>query len=108
MTATEKKYWMFHVTSTDCAGALTSIAAAFSNEGVNILTVIGHGACPDRKGVIEIGFESDDQTKEVLVRKIKRLSKAIDIKKEETSLKKISKIISKVAQPISATESLKL
>ena len=95
MTDTEKKYWMFHVTSSDCAGALTSVAAAFSNDGVNILTVIGHGACPDRKGLIEIGFESDEQTKDVLVRKIKRLSKAISVKEEETTMDELQKIISR-------------
>ena len=95
MTDTDKKYWMFHVTSSDCAGALTSVAAAFSNDGVNILTVIGHGACPDRKGLIEIGFESDEQTKDVLVRKIKRLSKAISVKEEETTMDELLKIISR-------------
>jgi len=95
MTDAEKKYWMFHVTSSDCAGALTSVAAAFSNDGVNILTVIGHGACPDRKGLIEIGFESDEQTKDVLVRKIKRLSKAISVKEEETTMGELLKIISR-------------
>jgi ACT domain-containing protein len=95
MENTEKKYWMFYITTSDCAGALTSISAAFSNEGVNILTVIGHGACPDKKGAIEIGFESDDQTKDILVRKIKRLSKAISIKEEETSSEELAKIISR-------------
>ena len=98
MTETEKKYWMFHITSSDCAGALTSVAAAFSNEGVNILTVIGHGSSPDspdRKGLIEIGFEGDEQTKEVLVRKIKRLSKAISVKEEETTMDDLQKIISR-------------
>ena len=95
MTDTEKKYWMFHITSSDCVGALTSVAAAFSNEGVSILTIIGHGACPDRKGVIEIGFEGDEQTKDILVRKIKRLSKAISVKEEETSMEELLKIISR-------------
>ena len=95
MTDTDKKYWMFHVTSSDCACALTSVAAAFSNDGVNILTVIGHGACPDRKGLIEIGFESDEQTKDVLVRKIKILSKAISVKEEETTMDELLKIISR-------------
>ena len=86
---------MFYITSSDCVGALTSISAAFSNEGVNILTVIGHGACPDKKGAIEIGFEGDDQTKDLLIRKIKRLSKAISIKEEKTSLDELEKIISR-------------
>jgi len=95
MENSEKKYWMFYITTSDCAGALTSISAAFSNEGVNILTIIGHGACPDRKGVIEIGFQSETKTKDVLIRKIKRLSKAISIKEEETSMDKLAKIISR-------------
>ena len=96
MKKEEGNYWMFHVSTSDCAGALTSIAAAFSNDGVNILTVIGHGACPDKKGVIEIGFESDEQTKDILVRKIKRLSKAISVREEKTSSEALSKIIRRV------------
>jgi ACT domain-containing protein len=95
MTDAEKNYWMFHITTSDCAGALTSIAAAFSNEGVNILTIIGHGDCPDKKGAIEIGFEGDEQTKDILVRKIKRLSKAISIREEKTSTDELAKIISR-------------
>lgn len=95
MENTEKNYWMFYITTSDCAGALTSISAAFSNEGVNILTVIGHGACPDKKGAIEIGFEGDDHTKDILVRKIRRLSKAISVREEKTSSEELSKIISR-------------
>ena len=85
MTEANKNGWTFHITTSDCAGALTSIAAAFSNESVNILTIVGRGACPDHKGSIEIGFESDVQTKDVLVRKIKRLTKVVDIIEEKKS-----------------------
>ena len=85
MENAEKNYWMFHVTTSDCAGALTSIAAAFSNEGVNIQSITGHGARPDNKGIIEIGFESDEQMKDVLVRKIKRLTKVVNIQEEQFS-----------------------
>ena len=92
MTKAEENYWIFQITTSDCAGALTSIAATFSNEGVNILAVAGHGARSDHKGLIEVSFESDDQTKDVLVRKIKRLTKVVGIKEEKTSPKKPSKL----------------
>ena len=41
--SSEKKHWVFRVGVADRAGALTSIASAFSNRGISIETVVGHG-----------------------------------------------------------------
>ena len=38
-----KRQWVFRAHVLDRAGALTSIASAFSNEGISIDTVVGHG-----------------------------------------------------------------
>ena len=46
----EKKHWVFRARVYDRTGALTSIASAFSNEGVSIDTVVGHGF-EERAGV---------------------------------------------------------
>ena len=43
MSDSDKYHWVFRVHVVDRAGALTSIASAFSNEGINIGTVVGHG-----------------------------------------------------------------
>ena len=94
MTTTEQSYWMFQILASDCAGAMTGVAAAFSNEGVSIQAVTGHGARPDRTGMIEIGFEGDEKIKDLLVRKIKRLTKVISIREEKTSPKKPSGLVS--------------
>jgi acetolactate synthase small subunit len=40
------KHWFFRVWVRDRAGALTSIASAFSNRGISIESVVGHGADP--------------------------------------------------------------
>jgi acetolactate synthase small subunit len=65
----------------DRAGALTSIASAFSNEGVSIDTVVGHGV-EERAGVdgsVVLTFCCSEQEKDKMVRKVKRLSKVISL-----------------------------
>ena len=67
MTDIQKRHWVFRARVLDRAGALTSIASAFSNEGISIDTVVGHGLeaqagvdgsvvmtfwCKDRKSVV--------------------------------------------------------
>jgi acetolactate synthase small subunit len=41
MVESEKYHWVFRAHVVDRAGALTSISSAFSNEGINIGTVVG-------------------------------------------------------------------
>jgi len=81
---------VFQVSTFGCVGALTSVAAVFSNEGVNIQEIVGQEVCPHEEGLIQVGFVSDEETKDILVRKIKRLTKFVSIKEEEISQDKPS------------------
>jgi len=89
----EKKHWVFRAHVYDRAGALTSIASVFSNEGVSIDTVVGHGF-EERAGVdgsVVLTFRCSEAEKDVMVRKVKRLSKVIDLQEhpyESQSLRK--------------------
>ena len=72
-----KRHWVFRAHVADRAGALTSIASAFSNEGVSIDTVVGHGMEP-RAGIdgsVVLTFFCSEQEKDKMVRKVRRLSK---------------------------------
>jgi acetolactate synthase small subunit len=72
-----KRHWVFRVRVADRAGALTSIASAFSNRGISIDTVVGHGHAltsgPD--GSVVVTFQCSESEKDVIVRIVKRLSK---------------------------------
>jgi len=74
---TEKKHWVFRVGVADRAGALTSIASAFSNRGISIDTVVGHGAAytAAHDGTVVVTFWCTEAEKDEIVRVVKRLSK---------------------------------
>ena len=77
MSDTEKRHWVFRAHVLDRAGALTSIASAFSNEGISIDTVVGHGL-EEHAGVdgsVVMTFWSSEREKDIMVRKVRRLSK---------------------------------
>ena len=79
MNEQETGHWVFRAHVVDRAGALTSIASAFSNEGVSIDTVVGHGF-EERAGVdgsVVLTFCCSEEEKDRMVRKVKRLSKVI-------------------------------
>ena len=81
MSETDKGHWIFRAHVVDRAGALTSIASAFSNEGVSIDTVVGHGF-EERAGVdgsVVLTFCCIEQEKDKMVRKVRRLSKVISL-----------------------------
>lgn len=81
MSEAKQGHWIFRAHVMDRAGALTSIASAFSNEGVSIDTVVGHGF-EERAGVdgsVVLTFCCSEQDKDKMVRKIKRLSKVIGL-----------------------------
>jgi acetolactate synthase small subunit len=81
MKKAKKGHWVFRAHVMDRAGALTSIASAFSNEGVSIKTVVGHGI-EEQVGIdgsVVLTFFCTEKEKEVLVRKIRRLNKVIDL-----------------------------
>ena len=72
----EKKHWVFRVHVVDRAGALTSIASAFSNRGISIDTVIGHGhtLTTSRDGTVVVTFWCSEREKDAIVRIVRRLS----------------------------------
>jgi hypothetical protein len=90
--------WVFRAHVFDRAGALTSIASAFSNEGVSIDTIVGHGFEP-RAGVdgsVVLTFYCSEAEKDKMVRKVKRLSKVIHLEEhlyESQSLRKSALIL---------------
>ncbi len=77
----EKSHWVFRVHLIDRTGALTSIASAFSNEGINIGTIVGHGI--EEKTVVEgsvvITFYCSREDKDKMVRKVQKLSKVTEL-----------------------------
>jgi len=93
MSEDDRSHWVFRAHVIDRAGALTSIASAFSNEGVSIDTVVGHGF-EERAGVdgsVVLTFYCGEQDKDIMVRKVNRLSKVIRLEEhsyESQSLRK--------------------
>ncbi len=77
MTDAKKRHWVFRAHVMDRAGALTSIASAFSNEGISIDTVVGHGleAPAGVDGSVVMTFWCNEREKDIMVRKVRRLSK---------------------------------
>lgn len=74
---TEKQNWVFRAYVVDRAGALTSIASAFSNENISIDTVVGHGIEEQAEfdGSVVLTFTCNEADKDKMVRKVKRLNK---------------------------------
>jgi hypothetical protein len=77
----QKTHWVFRVGVADRAGALTSIASAFSNRGTSIETVVGHGtAFPGvAGGAVLVTFWCTEAEKDEIVRVVKRLSKVTSL-----------------------------
>jgi len=95
MSKTERSHWVFRAHVVDRAGALTSIASAFSNEGVSIDTVVGHGF-EERAGVdgsVILTFYCNEQEKDVMVRKVKRLSKVIQLEEHSYDSQSLRKSV---------------
>lgn len=77
MKRDDRLHWVFRAHVYDRAGALTSIASAFSNEGISIDTVVGHGI-EERAGIdgsVVMTFRCREDEKDIMVRKVRRLSK---------------------------------
>jgi len=98
MSTAESSHWVFRAHVLDRAGALTSIASAFSNEGVSIDTIVGHGF-EERAGVdgsVVLTFYCNEAEKDKMVRKVKRLSKVTHLEEhpyESQSLRKSAVIL---------------
>ena len=98
MTDRECSHWVFRAYVMDRAGALTSIASAFSNEGVSIDTVVGHGSekLAGTDGSVVLTFFCSYEEKERMVRKVQRLSKVKRLEEhpyDSQSLRKAALIV---------------
>ncbi len=93
MKGSDKRHWVFRAHVMDRSGALTSIASAFSNEGISIDTVVGHGL-EERAGLdgsVVLTCWCSESEKDIIIRKIKRLTKVIELEEypyESQSLRK--------------------
>lgn len=95
MTEMEKHHWVFRAHVVDRAGALTSIASAFSNEGISIDTVVGHGLEERVRvdGSVVLTFRCSAREKDIMVRKVKRLSKVMQLEEHPYESQKLRKSI---------------
>lgn len=98
MNNTGINHWVFRAHVLDRSGALTSIASAFSNEGVSIDTVVGHGseALAGTDGSVVLTFCCSEEDKDKMVRKVRRLSKVTKLEEhpyESQSLRKSAMIL---------------
>jgi acetolactate synthase small subunit len=95
MSSNIKKHWVFRAHVVDRAGALTSISSAFSNEGINIETVVGHGTekYVHIEGSVLITFSCSEKKRDIMARKIERLSKVIKLEEHSYDSKKLRKSV---------------
>jgi len=72
----EMRRWVIRVRVADRAGALTSIASAFSNRGISIDTVVGHShALSSRQdGTVVVTFSCTEADKDAIVQVTRRLT----------------------------------
>lgn len=77
MDQQQRQHWVFRVQVLDRAGALTSIASAFSNRGINLQTVVGHGGGKQgtREGTVFMTFRASAEEKDMMARVIRRSTK---------------------------------
>jgi hypothetical protein len=87
------RQWVFRVAVADRAGALTSIASTFSNRGISLETIVGHGTpYPGAPGgTVVATFWCSEAEKDAVVRLVRRLSKVTHLEErpyESTLLRK--------------------
>ena len=81
MDESRKTYWAFRVQVVDRAGALTSVASAFSNSSINVDTVVGYGAdeAAGWQPEVLVGFWGTEEDKDLMSRRIQRLTKVVRV-----------------------------
>lgn len=99
MNEADLRHWVFRAHVLDRAGALTSIASAFSNREISIETVVGHGAEKQatHDGTVVMTFRCSERDKDMMVRVIRRLSKVTRLEEhpyDSHSLRKSAIILS--------------
>jgi len=99
----EMRHWVFRVGVADRAGALTSIASAFSNRGISLEAIVGHGAPHpgSEGGAIVATFWCAESEKEAILRIVGRLSKVTHLEERpyESSLLRKSALV-QVTRPL--------
>lgn len=90
MTDNSKTLWALRIEVLDVAGALTSVSAVFSNSAINIGTIAGCGKAHDEndRSFVTITFMADKSEKQILLRKIERLTKVVDIEQLQGDIEK--------------------
>lgn len=93
MNGGELRHWVFRAHVQDRAGALTSIASAFSNRGISIQTVVGHGAEEQatHDGTVVMTFKCSERDKDMMVRVVKRLNKVTRLEEHAYDSHKLRK-----------------
>ena len=94
----EKRHWVFRAHIVDRSGAVTSIASAFSNEGISIDTLVAHKSEEQTHmaGSIVLTLFCTEEEKDIMVRKVKRLSKVKELYEhpyESQSLRKSATVL---------------
>lgn len=81
MTSSNQPVWILKASVMDRSGALTSIASAFSNQGINLDAAAGFGALEDSpsQGSVVVAFHGTVDQRDTMVRRIKRLQKVTQV-----------------------------
>ncbi|MCP4450497.1 MAG: hypothetical protein GY809_03475 [Planctomycetes bacterium] len=81
MTTSTQTVWILKASVMDRSGALTSIASAFSNQGINLDAAMGFGALIDSSnhGSVVVAFRGTEEQKDIMVRRIQRLQKVTKV-----------------------------
>lgn len=76
-----KTVWILKTSVVDRSGALTSIASAFSNQGISLDAAVGFGALKDHinQGSVVVAFHGTEEEKDIMVRRIQRLQKVTQV-----------------------------
>jgi len=81
MTTSTQTVWILKASVMDRSGALTSIASAFSNQGINLDAAAGFGAQENSpsEGSVVVAFHGTEDQRDIMVRRIKRLQKVTQV-----------------------------
>ena len=80
----QKSHWVFRAHIMDRSGSLTSVASAFSNEGISISSIVAHGIreAGGSGGSVVLTFFCSEKEKDVMACRVKRLSKVIALEEK--------------------------
>lgn len=80
MDEIESRRWIFVIRLWDRPGALAAMASVFSDRGISLESIVGHGAAVESgKGIIVVSFTATDRKKQMALRALERLSRVISV-----------------------------